>query len=49
MQKILIALEVPDTLPAQELAGSVCETLINSHGAVVVTMKVSTLFETVTL
>lgn len=49
MQKILIALEIPDQIPAQDLADSVTEILIDSLGAVVVHMKVVTPSHALTL
>lgn len=49
MQKIIIALEVPDAIPAADLIDQVSETLIDTLGAVVVSMKITTPHHTLVL
>ena len=49
MQKVMIALEVPDQIPGEDLADSVAQILIDSLGAVVISMKVVTPSHALTL
>lgn len=49
MQKIMIALEVPEAVPAKDLAQEVAELLMDTLGAGVSTMRVTSSTESVTL
>lgn len=49
MQKVLIQLEVPSTIPPSDVADQVAAALIDTLGARVVTIKVSTEHETVVI
>lgn len=49
MQKVLVTLEIPTTIPSQDLAHEVAEVLVTHFGAQVLSLKVSTEFETIVL
>lgn len=49
MQKVIIHLEVPDSVPAQDVAAQVSEALIDTLGGAILTMRVSSEDETLVL
>ena len=49
MQKIMVALEVPEAVPAQDLALEVAELLTDQLGAAIISMRVASTHESLTL
>jgi len=49
VQKIIVQVEVPETIPANDLAQEVAGLLMDTLGAGIVSMKVATTYETITL
>lgn len=49
MQKVLVTLEIPTTIPSEDLAHEVAEVLVTHFSAQVLSLKVSTEFETIVL
>lgn len=49
VQKIVVHLEVPNTIPVEDAANQVADTLIEVLGAQVISMRVASTTETITL
>jgi len=49
VQKIIVALEIPETVPAKDLAEEVAELLMDTLGAGIISMRVASTHQSLTL